>query len=67
MLQLGRLAFSVAAVCVLATAFGVTGAAAADLLTSAVTLTAFLMLQSRVRRTFHETHSLSWWSSGNHL
>jgi O-antigen/teichoic acid export membrane protein len=57
MLQLVRLAFSVAAVCVLATAFGVTGAAAADLLTSAVTLTAFLTLQSRVRRTFHETHS----------
>ena len=36
MLQLVRLAFSVSAVCVLATAFGVTGAAAADLLTSAV-------------------------------
>ena len=58
MLQLVRLAFSVAAVCVMATAFGVTGAAAADLLTSVVTLTAFLTLQSRVRRTHHETHLL---------
>ncbi len=57
MLQLVRLAFSVSAVCVLASAFGVTGAAAADLLTSSVTLTAMLLLQSRVRRTFHETHS----------
>ncbi len=56
MLQVARLAFSVASVCVLVKAFGVTGAATADLLTSAATLTAMLTLQSRVRRSFDETH-----------
>jgi O-antigen/teichoic acid export membrane protein len=56
LLQVGRLAFSVAGVCVLSTAFGVTGAAGADLLTSAATLTAMLTLQSRVRRSFDDTH-----------
>jgi O-antigen/teichoic acid export membrane protein len=55
-LQLGRLALSVAAVCVLAQAFGAAGAATGDLLTSAVTLAAMLALQSRIRRSFDETH-----------
>jgi O-antigen/teichoic acid export membrane protein len=56
MLQVGRLAFSVAAVVVLSKAFGVTGAASADLLTSAATLTAMLTLQSWVRRSYVDSH-----------
>jgi O-antigen/teichoic acid export membrane protein len=55
LLQLGRLTFSVVAVSVLANAFGVTGAAAADLLTSTFTLGAMLTLQSFVRRSFVES------------
>jgi O-antigen/teichoic acid export membrane protein len=55
-LQTARLAFSVAAVCVLARAFGVNGAAVADLLTSLVAVTAMLALQSWIRKSFDETH-----------
>jgi len=54
--QLGRLVFAVAAVIVLAAAYGVTGAAAADVLTSAVATTAILLLQSRTRRSVEGTH-----------
>lgn len=54
MVQLGRLAFSVAAVCVLATVYGVTGAATSDLLTGTVTLGVMLVLQSSVRRSVEE-------------
>ena len=53
--QLGKLAFSIAAVCVLSAAYGVTGAAASDLLTATATLSVLLILQSRVRRSFEET------------
>jgi O-antigen/teichoic acid export membrane protein len=56
MLQVGRLAFSVASVCVFSLTLGVRGAATADLLTSVVTLTAMLALQSWARRSFDETH-----------
>ncbi len=56
MLQVGRLAFSVAAVCTLSKVLGVTGAATADLLTSVATLTAMLTLQSWVRRSYDEAH-----------
>ncbi len=55
--QLGRLAFSVAAVCVLANAYGVTGAAMADVLTGVLTLAAVLLLQSSVRRSVEEPQS----------
>jgi O-antigen/teichoic acid export membrane protein len=55
-LQSVRLVFSVAAVWVFARAFGVTGAALADLVTAVATLTAMLTLQSWVRRSFDETH-----------
>ena len=57
MVQLGRLAFSVAAVCVLSTAYGVTGAAMADLLTGVLTLGAVLLLQSSARRSVEESQS----------
>ena len=57
MVQLGRLAFSVAAVCVLSTAYGVTGAATVDLLTSVLTLAAMLLLQSSARRSVEESQS----------
>ncbi len=50
--QLGTLALSVAAVCVLSAAFGVTGAAMANLLTCAVTLAVMYIVQSSVRRSF---------------
>jgi O-antigen/teichoic acid export membrane protein len=53
--QLGKLAFSVAAVCVLSTSYGVTGAAASDLLTATAALSVLLFLQSRVHRSFQET------------
>jgi len=49
--QLEKVAVSVAAVSLLATAYGVTGAAAADLLTNAVTLPIMLVLQSSARRS----------------
>ncbi len=55
--QLGRLAFSVAAVCVLSAAYGVTGAAASDLLASVFTLAAILAVRSRVRRSIEETQT----------
>ena len=57
MVQLGRLAVSVAAVCVLATLYGVTGAATADLLTGTLTLAVMLILQSSARRSVEETQS----------
>lgn len=57
MVQLGRLAFSVAAVCVLSTAYGVTGAAMADLLTGVLTLGAVLLLQSSARRSVEVSQS----------
>lgn len=53
--QLGRLAFAVAAVSVLSAAYGVTGAAAADLLTCVVATGATLIVQSWTRRSFEET------------
>ena len=56
MLQIARLVFSVGSVCVLSAAFGVTGSAAADLLTSVATLTAMLTLQSWVRRSYEQEH-----------
>ena len=56
MVQLGRLVFSVAAVCVLSTVYGVTGAAAATLLTTVLTLAAVLTLQSWVRRSYEQEH-----------
>jgi len=55
MVQLGRLAVALAAVCVLAAAYGVTGAAAADVLTCVVTTTAILVLQSWTRRSVEGT------------
>jgi O-antigen/teichoic acid export membrane protein len=55
MVQLGRLAFSVAAVCVLATVYGVTGAATADLLTGTLTLAFMLVVQSSARRSVENT------------
>jgi O-antigen/teichoic acid export membrane protein len=54
MVQLERVAVSVAAVCVLATAYGVTGAAVADLLTGSVTLAVMLVLQSSAHRSIEE-------------
>ena len=51
MVQLGRLAVALAAVCVLSAAYGVTGAAAADVLTCVLTTTAILVLQSWTRRS----------------
>lgn len=56
MVQLGRLAFSVAAVCVLATVYGVTGAATADLLTGSLTLGVMWVLQSSARRSVEEAY-----------
>jgi O-antigen/teichoic acid export membrane protein len=49
--MLAKLVFSVGAVCLLTTAYGVTGAAAADLLTSVVMLTTMLAIRSSVRRS----------------
>lgn len=60
MVQLGRLAVSVAAVCVLSAVYGVTGAAGADLLTGTLALAAMLILQSSARRSVDDTqHSPS--------
>jgi O-antigen/teichoic acid export membrane protein len=56
MVQLGRLACSVAAVCVLSAVFGVTGAAMADLLTGSIILAVALALQSSARRSVEEKH-----------
>jgi O-antigen/teichoic acid export membrane protein len=50
-LQLARLIFSVGAVFVLTRTLGVTGAAAADLITGVLSLVAVLALQSAVRRS----------------
>jgi O-antigen/teichoic acid export membrane protein len=52
--SLGKIALSAAAVCVLATLYGVTGAAASDLLTGIVTLAVILVLQSSARRSIDE-------------
>ncbi len=52
--QLERVALSVTAVCLLATHYGVTGAAVADLLTNTVTLVVMLVLQSSARRSIEE-------------
>jgi O-antigen/teichoic acid export membrane protein len=49
--QLAKLAFSVGAVCALTSAYGVTGAATADLLTSVATLATMLAMRSWVRRS----------------
>jgi O-antigen/teichoic acid export membrane protein len=54
-LQSQMLAFSIAAVCVLATAYGVTGAAASNLLTNVVSLAIILVMQSSARRSIDET------------
>ena len=54
MLQVAMLAFSIAAVCVLSTTYGVTGAATANLLTCVVTLTVMRILQASVRRSLVE-------------
>jgi len=50
-------AVSVAAVSILAPAYGVTGAAAADLVTTAVTVPIMLVLQSSARRSIEEVPS----------
>ena len=52
--QLGKVALSAAAVCVLATLYGVTGAAASDLLTGSITLAVILVLQSSARRSIDD-------------
>jgi O-antigen/teichoic acid export membrane protein len=52
--QLGRLVFSVAAVCVLADMYGATGAAVSNLLTGMVTLVALWILQASARRSHGE-------------
>jgi O-antigen/teichoic acid export membrane protein len=57
-LQLQKMAVSVAAVCVLSTLYGVTGAAAADLFTNTVTVVVVMMLQSSARRSIDEVESL---------
>ena len=49
--MLAKLVFSVGAVCALTTAFGVTGAAGADLVTSVLTLTVMLAMRSSLRRS----------------
>jgi O-antigen/teichoic acid export membrane protein len=54
-LQLAKLAFAVAAVSVLAAAYGVTGAAAAYVLTVALATVAIVTLQSWTRRSFERT------------
>ena len=53
--QLARLAFAVAAVSVLSAAYGVTGAAAADLVTCVVATVAILIVQSWARRSVEGT------------
>jgi O-antigen/teichoic acid export membrane protein len=58
-LQLAKLAFSVAAVSVLAAAYGVTGAAAAYVLTVALSTVAIVALQSRTRRSLEGPTSRS--------
>ena len=54
-LQLAKLVFAVAAVSVLAAAYGVTGAAAAYVLTVALATVAIVTLQSWTRRSFERT------------
>ena len=53
--QLAKLVVSVAAVFVLTDAYGVTGAAAANLFTAVLALAAVLAVQSAVRRSIEET------------
>jgi O-antigen/teichoic acid export membrane protein len=53
--QVGRLIFSIAAVAVLCTLYGVTGAAVAVLLTNVLTLVAVQVLQSSARRSIEDT------------
>jgi O-antigen/teichoic acid export membrane protein len=55
-LQLARLVFSVGAVFVLTSKYGVTGAAASDLTTGILSLVAVLVLQSSVRRSVESGH-----------
>ena len=57
--QLGRLAFAIGAVSVFSTAYGVTGAAAADVMTSVVTTIAILFVQSWARRSVEGTEGVS--------
>ena len=54
LVQLQKVALSAAAVCVLATLYGVTGAAVSDLLTSSITLAVILALQSSARRSIED-------------
>jgi O-antigen/teichoic acid export membrane protein len=54
MVQLGRLAFSIASVCVLSKLYGVTGSAVSFLLTGVVTLAAVQVLQSSARRSIDD-------------
>ena len=57
-LNLAKVPFSVAAVCVLAALYGVTGAATTDLLTSVVTVVILLVLQSSARRSIEKAQTL---------
>lgn len=57
--QIARLALAVAAVSVLSATYGATGAAAADLVTSAATTTAIFILQSWARRSGDEAPGIS--------
>ena len=57
LVQLGRVAISVGSVAVLCNIGGVTGAAIAYFLTTALTLVAVLVLQSWARRSHEEMHS----------
>jgi O-antigen/teichoic acid export membrane protein len=58
MVQLERIAFSVTAVCLLVPAFGVIGAAIADLLVNTVNVPVMLVLQSWARRSVEEQQPL---------
>jgi O-antigen/teichoic acid export membrane protein len=59
LLQMAKLAFGIAAVSVLATLYGVTGAAASYLLTVALSTVAIVALQSRARRSLEGPTSRS--------
>jgi O-antigen/teichoic acid export membrane protein len=59
LLQLAKLAFGIAAVAVLATAYGVTGAAASYVLTVALSTVAIVALQSWARRSLEDPTSRS--------
>ena len=58
-LQLAKLAFGVAAVSILASAYGVTGAAASYVLTTALAVAAIMILQSWTRRSVEKTQRRS--------